>query len=234
MRHAHFFFMAVLSLVACSKPEESSVEGAAAATGEIPAGIYDGERAVLQVTDLPNDKRLFSFAHTFESKSVQKQIIKGAVEVKKGEVPKLTADEIYPCSASVGFEDGKVVATGRCRGTDEDFKVLLEPRDHGKLKGTFVKDGMTIKVASSGSKGVQFSVEGAGLSVTQPTSGEWIHGGGAFRGHFGNCAVSIIARSPEKELIFDVGSTAKSIDIDARGLDCGALKEMTTARFTER
>ncbi len=209
---------AALLLVACQKTEEDSETSGSALT-DIPVGIYDGERAVLKVTDEGGGKRLYSFAHTFEKNApgapVSLEIIKGMVETKAGEVPKLVADEVYPCSATLSFDGADVVATGRCRGRSRDFRVKLAPRDYDKLAGTFGP----VEIRGGNANRLDVSISG----FAAPTDGEWIYGGGAYRAKYGDCLVSVVVRSPTKDLLLDVGSTNRAIDLVARGQDCEAL-----------
>lgn len=236
MRRTLALSLTALALFACGQPgEEADGSGSAASGSEIPAGIYDGPGAVLQVKELEGGNRLYSFAHSFEKQApgapVALEIIKGAIEVKRGETPKLTSDEIYPCSANVKFEGDKVVATGRCKNQSRDFKISLSPRSQDKLVGTFVKDGVKVDITEANAKEIKFKIAGAGLRTNSPERGEYVYGGGAFRGDFGpeaadaeKCSVYVVTRSVDKALVLDVGGTSKSIDLDVRGKACGTLK----------
>jgi hypothetical protein len=240
MERTPILLMTALLLVACGKSSGEDLENAAGAgtAADIAAGIYDGEGAVLKVTD-KGDRKVFAFAHSFErsvagAEKVSIEIVKGTIEAEKDKAPQLRSDEIYPCSATVAAEGANVVASGRCRGKERDFKLTLVKRDESKLRELNGKWG-AVTISNAGTDKLDVTIDGLG----EPTESKWIYGGGVYQVAYGNdCHVNIIVRSTGKELLFDVGSTAKAIDIDPRGGDgkCGALntKLAKPERVTKR
>lgn len=221
-----------LLLAACAKPteEDSESAGGAASVAALQAGIYDGDGAVVRVTDLENGNRLFDFAHSFQKQApgapVARDIVKGAVEVAKGKTPKLVADELYPCSATLGVSGGKLVADADCRGVTGKIKLPLSPRATDALKGTYAGAGGSVTLGRNTVDGLDVAIDG----MPEPTKGQWVYGGAAYSADFGSCHVAVIVRSADGALALDTRPTAKAIDIDAKGTGC----KIKSGRYTAR
>ncbi len=233
MERTSIVLLAALAVVACGKPEDDAdSSGAAASSASLSPGIYDGDGAVLRITDLENGNRLFDFAHSYEkspsgAQVVVRTIVKGAVEVKKGETPKLVADELYPCAATLSAKDGSIKADADCRGKGK-LTLTMKPRAHERLEGTYEAGGKTVKIQKATNDSLDVSIEG----LPAPKNGAWVYGGGAYAADFGGCRVAVVVRSAEKELLLDVGSSKKAIDLDVR--NAGEKCALASGRFVAR